>query len=218
MQESFGFASNDIAAWSSRLITWHGDPLPVPRRTPLGQLVKSIISGRTYDAVSAGAYGALAECFPDLGAIADAPATRVQALIADVTFPEAKAAHLIRAMGMIRAARPDCRLEFLGAMPMADALAWLERLPGVARKVAASTLNASTLNRPVLIVDSHVLRVLSRLGFVDRQADFQDASESATAAMPTWNGDDFLRFHILMKRLGQTVCVAGQKFATQIGQ
>ena len=82
----------------------------------------------------------------------------------------------------------------------------LECLPGVARKVSASTLNASTLRRPVMIVDTHVLRVLQRLGFVPMTADYRAGSEAVAAAMPNWTGDDFLGFHIALKHLGQTVC------------
>jgi len=52
-------------------------------------------------------------------------------------------------------------------------------LPGVGRKVAAPALNASTLAMPVLIVDSHVLRVFERLGFVARGAGTQLASVGA---------------------------------------
>ena len=206
MQWALGFESADMAAWSARLLAAFGDPLPVGRRIPLGQLVKSIISSRTRDAVSTAAYDRLAITYPRLGLIADAPPRRVLRLIAPVTFAEDKAANLIAAMRRIGAQRPDHDLAFLGSMPLGDALAWLEVLPGVARKVAASTLNASTLDRPVFIVDTHVLRVLARLGFIDQRTDYRGASEAVTAAMPRWKGSDFLRFHILMKRLGQTFC------------
>lgn len=107
---------------------------------------------------------------------------------------------------MIEASDGGFALDHLATRPLADALAWLERLPGVARKVAAATLNASTLGRPVMIVDTHVLRVLRRLGFVRPTADYRAASETVTAAMPRWGGDNFLAFHIALKRLGQGVC------------
>ena len=206
MQASFGFASGDVLGWSACLIAWGGDPLPIARRSPLGQLVKSIISSRTYDAVSAAAYAALARDASPLACIADMPVQHVLRLIAAVNHPEIKAEYLVNAMRKIRAERPDTCLDFLAGITLDRALLWLERLPGVGRKVAASTLNASTLNLPVFIVDTHVLRVLSRLGFVDSHADYRAASEAVTAAMPRWSGDDFLRLHILIKRLGQLVC------------
>ena len=134
------------------------------------------------------------------------PIAQVLRQISRVTYAEIKAHHVVHAMRQVRAERPDAYLDFLAAMPLEAALLWLERLPGVQRKVAASTLNSSTLNLPVFIVDTHVLRVLSRLGFVDGHADYRGASEALTAAIPSWGGDDFLRLHILVKRLGQRVC------------
>jgi len=74
----------------------------------------------------------------------------------------------------------------------------------VGRKVSASTLNASTLARPVFIVDSHVLRILQRLRFT--AGDGRAASEQVTGAVPGWSADDLLFFHDDMKRLGQTHC------------
>ncbi len=206
MQWLLGLERGDLARWSRCLVRAWGDPLPVARRPPLGQLVKSIISGRTRDAVSAAGYDRLLAIFPDLGALAAEPVGRVERLIEGVTFAGDKAGYLVAAMRRIGAERPGHDLGFLAEPPLGEAVAWLERLPGVARKVAAATLNASTLDRPILIVDTHVLRVLARLGFVDGRAGYRAASEAVTAAMPDWTGADFLRFHILLKRLGQRLC------------
>ncbi len=127
-------------------------------------------------------------------------------IIADVNHAEAKAAHLAETMGRIGCERPDFDLDFLGSLPLDAAVAWLERLRGVGRKVAASTLNASRLNRPIFIADTHIVRVLQRLHFIDRHGDYRIASEQVTAGAPDWSGDDFLEFHRMTKRLGQRVC------------
>lgn len=207
MQEMFDFAAADLRRWLALLIAWTGDPLPIRRRTPLGQLVKSIISGRTRDAVSGAAYDRLAARYRSPGALAREAPEAIERIIADVTFAADKAAYLVGAMRMIAAApRADRDLAFLARLPVRDALGWLERLPGVARKVSASTLNASTLGLPVFIVDTHVLRVLARLRFVRPQADYRAGSEAVTAAASRWPADDLLRLHILTKRLGQTIC------------
>ncbi|MES2443623.1 MAG: endonuclease [Pseudomonadota bacterium] len=206
MQERFGFCGRDeIGRWREALAPLT-DVEALPRRRPIGQLVKSMISGRTRDPVSLLAYRRLGARYGSAARIAAAAAGAVEAMIADVTFAEAKAQWLVAALQRIGRERPDYRLDFLGDLPLEDALAWLERLPGVGRKVAASTLNASTLDRPVFIVDSHVLRVLRRLGFIAANAEARDASEAVTAAMGDWSGSDFLRFHIAAKRLGQRLC------------
>lgn len=205
MQGAFGFRSEGIARWFIALGCGHATP-PVRPRSALGQLIKSMMSGRTRDVVSKAAYDALIGRYPTPRLLARAPAAAIEAVIAPVTFAADKAAHIADALTVIGRERPDFDLAFLATLPLADALAWLERLPGVARKVSASTLNAGTPAMPVLIVDTHVLRVLQRLGCIGRAADYRAASEAVTAAMPDWSGDDFLLFHIACKRLGQWIC------------
>lgn len=205
MQASFGFRSGEIARWFVALGCADARP-PLRPRSALGQLIKSMLSGRTRDAVSKAAYDALIACYPTPRLLADTSTAEIEAVVAPVTFAADKAANIAGALAIVGRERPDFDLQFLATLPLADALAWLERLPGVARKVSASTLNAGTPAMPVLIVDTHVLRVLQRLGFVGHAADYRVASEAVTAAMPDWSGDDFLLFHIALKRLGQTTC------------
>lgn len=202
MQPAFDFARSDLSGWLRQLKAAGGDPLPVPRRTPLGQLIKSMLSARTRDAVSKAAYDTLVARYPSPQLLARASAAAIERVVAPVTFAEDKAANVAAALARIGRERPDFDLAFLAERPLVAALAWLERLPGVARKVSASCLNASTLAMPVMIVDTHVLRALQRLRFVGPAADFLAASKAVTAAMPDWSGDDFLAFHILVKRLG----------------
>ncbi|MEH3045876.1 endonuclease III domain-containing protein [Sphingomonas adhaesiva] len=203
MQESFSFSRPDLDRWRELL---GPVALPAQRRTAIGQLVKSSISARTRDAVSLSAYRALGRRYPSAAALAQAGAGEVARVIAAVTFADAKATHLVAALRQIAREDGGFDLSHLAHRPLGEALAWLERLPGVARKVAASTLNASRLGRPVMIVDTHVLRVLQRLEVVGASVNYRIASEAVTGAMPAWRGDDFLGFHVALKRLGQEVC------------
>jgi len=206
MQESFGFGAGEIEHWRQQLTPRFGHLVDVPRRTPLGQLVKSLISSRTRDAVSLAAFHRLLVRWPRAQDLATAPPPEVEREIALVTFADVKAEHLVETLRMIAAERPDFDLGFLGAMRVEDALAWLERHPGVGRKVAAATLNASTLKRPVFIVDSHVFRVLQRVGFVGTKATARTASELVTASAASIGADGLLELFAQMKRLGQTIC------------
>lgn len=178
----------------------------LPRRRPIGQLVKSLISSRTRDAVSLAAYRRLGRRWPNAAQLATAAPAAIESVIADVTFAEKKAEYLPAALRMIERERPDFALDFLERWPIEDALAWLERLPGVGRKVAAATLNASTLRCRVFIVDSHVHRVLQRLGFIGMRATPRTASERMTDAARMLDADGLLALFAHMKLLGQTIC------------
>lgn len=204
---AFGFGAVEEMAWvRDQLRSRFGRPHPIPARTPLGQLVKSSISGRTRDEISWNAYLRLIESYPEWSDLACAPPEDVEAIISDVTFANAKARHLYEALHLIAASRPDFDLSFLGRLSVARALAWLERLPGVGRKVAASTLNFSTLRMPAFVIDTHVLRILRRFGFVPSTADPRAAYDTTMAALDDWSAADLAEFHILVKRLGQHIC------------
>lgn len=209
MQTSFSFGATEDMEWvRDRLRSCFGHPEPIFVRTPTGQLVKSLISGRTRDEVSLGSYQRLVESYPHWSGIVQAEAADVEVAISDVTFPDVKARHLCDALAAIAACRPDFDLTFLGSLSVVRALAWLERLPGVGRKVAASTLNFSTLRMPAFVVDTHILRILRRFGFVRSRADARTGYDRTMAILPDWSAVDLAELHVLMKRLGQTVCRA----------
>lgn len=206
MQWELGFLAPDIRLWRKTLAPLLKGAELLPRRRPVGQLVKSMISGRTRDPVSQAAYDRLVCAYPRPAALAEAAPAQIERAIGAVTFAAEKAVHVAAALRMLRDGPQGFRLEMLAERPLASALGFLEALPGVGRKVAASTLNASTLSLPVFIVDTHVWRVLRRLGAIGPTATPRDASETITAAMPCWTGQDFLDFHVLTKRLGQLFC------------
>lgn len=97
---------------------------------------------------------ALFEAYPDPASLAAAEAEDVFPFIRSISYPNAKAAHLV---GMARKVTE----EFGGEIP-SDTGA-LMSLPGVGRKTA--NVIASVLwGEPVIAVDTHVFRVSHRLG------------------------------------------------------
>ncbi len=136
MQMAFGFGAVEDVTWvRDRLRRAFGHVGEIPLRTPIGQLVKSSISGRTRDEVSLAAYGRLVSTYHQWSDLAAAPTAQIEAVIGDVTFPEVKAQHLRDALRAISHCRPDVALAFLAGLNVANALAWLERLPGEGRTV-----------------------------------------------------------------------------------
>lgn len=202
----FDFDSGEFASWRALLGLRFGRLIDPPRRKPVGQLVRSMIGGRTRDEVALRAYRRLGRRWPRAADLALAAPRAVEQAIFDVTFADAKARHLPEALGMIGADFPGFALERLATMPVEEARTLLERYPGVGQKAAASTLNASTLRRPIFIVDSHVHRVMTRLGIISPKASPRFASELVTASGQALGADGLLELFAQMKMLGQELC------------
>ncbi len=92
--------------------------------------------------------------YPDPGSLAAASFEDVLALIRSVSYPNSKARHLIEMARMLVT-------EFHSVIP--SDIDSLMSLPGVGRKTA-NVVASILYNKPVIAVDTHVLRVSNRLG------------------------------------------------------
>lgn len=190
-----------------RLLQRFGRQGPYLRLDPVSQLVLGLLGGRTRGEVSQAAFERLVLSFEDWAAVRDAPLAQVHRLMSAVTFAEDKAPRLKQALAAITASDDRPRLDRLMRLTVAESLFRLERLPGVGRKVAAATLNFSTLAKPALVIDTHHLRVLRRLGLVGRCTDFRQAYDIVMPLLPSsWDAAEICQHHVLFKRLGQDVC------------
>ena len=166
-----------------------------------------IVGGRTRGEVSKDAFEALLARFGSWEAVRDAPVAEIYEAIAVVTFAELKAPRLKAALQAVTRDRGRLTLDILDGLTVDEALAWLERLPGVGRKVAAATLNFSTLRKAALVIDTHQLRVLRRLALVGPYADLAQAFDLIMPIVPNaWTAHDMDEHYQLMKTLGQTLC------------
>ncbi len=196
-----------LAQIHKRLQRHFGSQGPFLQLDPVSQLVMGLIGGKTYGDVSKAAFERLLKRFCSWEALRDAPVPSIEAAIGGVTFSDVKARRLRDALRMITKDRGALTLDHLDEMSVDDALVWLERLPGVGRKVAAVTLNFSTLRKPALVIDTHHLRVLRRLRFVGERGNFVQAYDSIMPLLPSdWRAADFDEHHCLIKTLGQSIC------------
>ena len=209
MQLSLGFdAYNPLPAVYERLSSAFGSFRDGPRLSPLDQLIKAMISARTYDEISWPAFLRLKAKFQPWESLLEATPAQIEATLAPVTHADMKAAWLLEALGRILALKGSLSLDFL-AQPTADeAAAWMRKhLPGVGAKVAAEALNFSTLRRRAMVVDTHVWRVVRRIGLAPANAEPDAVQAGIMEAAPGgWNDEDFFDLHWLLKRLGQTLC------------
>lgn len=177
------------------------------RRDPVWTLVQGVIGARTKTAASNFATDRLLAEYGSWEKVAEAPLADLMERLATQTMPDVAAGHLKACLIELVRRQGSADLSHLADMPTDEAMAWLETLPGVARKVAASVTNTSTLARRTMVIDSHHRRVVQRMGLVPRRADTTRAYDALMPVLPEeWAPADLDEHHLLVKRLGQTSC------------
>ena len=99
--------------------------------------------------------------YPDAPAMAQAEADDVLQYISSVSYPNAKAKHLVEMARMVMS-------DFAGEVP--QTMDDLQKLPGVGRKTA-NVIQAVAYGKGAMPVDTHVFRVSHRLGLVSEKAN-----------------------------------------------
>ena len=176
-------------------------------REPEWVLVQGVIGARTKSPVSNAATDRLLTRYGSWEAVAEAPVQELQAGLSTQTYPNIAAERLKASLTALIEQRGAVDLSHLAETETGEAMDWLERLPGIGRKIAAGIMNASTLDRRTIVLDSHHTRILQRMGLVPPKATTTRAFDAIMPAMPDdWSGADFDEHHLLMKKLGQTWC------------
>lgn len=132
--------------------------------------------------------------YPTPEALAGADFEDVLGLISSISYPRAKARHLIDAARKLRD-------DFGSEIPSDRDL--LMQLPGVGRKTAA-VVAAIVYSRPVIAVDTHVFRVAGRIGLSDG-GTVEKVERDLTANIPPEQRPDAHHYLLLH---GRYVCTA----------
>ena len=93
-------------------------------------------------------------------------------------------------------------LEFLHTAPLIEALEFLEGLAGIG-PLSARLVMLFGVGRPVLPVNTGLLRVAIRVGMLPPQSSADRAHELLPAMLPS---DDLYAFHLNMVRLARDNC------------
>lgn len=209
MQLSFDLEPPILPQVRERLLALFGPQPPMRRLDPLSQMIKSIISARTHDPVSRAVFVELQKAFPDWDRLGDAPPAEIEKILAPTTFADQKARQLPVLIRVLRTRPHGLDLSFLSDHTVEDAMNWLQQLPGIGPRNAAATLNFSTLAMRAFVVDTHLHRVLKRLGLANRKSDPQEAYGRIMSMIPAdWDAEALYELHWLFKGLGQDTCTA----------
>jgi endonuclease III len=178
----------------------YGRPVLRPHRAPLDELVLTVLSQNTNDRNRDVAYARLRERFSGWDEVRDAGVAEIEEAIRPGGLAPTKA---VRIQEILRAVGDD-DLAWLETAPVEEGREYLCALPGVGRKTAACVLLFS-YGRPDIPVDTHVMRVGTRLGLFRPGASFEEAhDEILRLADP----EDAYEIHVLLIRHGRRICTA----------
>jgi endonuclease-3 len=188
----------------SLLLEEYGHHQWQPHRDATSELVRTILSQNTSDVNSNRAFARLQERYPTWTELLQGDEEDIVEAIEPGGLGRIKAPRIKKALQAILEERGEIDLDFLRDMELDDAKSWLISLKGVGPKTAACVLLFS-LGRPVLPVDTHVLRVSQRLGLLAPRASAEKAHEILGDTLPD---EAIYDFHVNMVTHGRRVCHA----------
>jgi len=173
-------------------------------KDPVSELIKTILSQNTSDVTSFRAFDNLKKRFRDWESLRKAKISAIRREIKIAGLSNIKAPRIKDALDEIVRRRGSLDLGFLDKLDTREGYAFLRSIKGVGPKTAAIVLLFS-FDRPIMPVDTHIFRVMSRLGFIDQKISREKAQEYLTAASPKGSIKEF-HVHIIMH--GRQVCTA----------
>ena len=175
-----------------------------PRRRledPLESLIETVLSQNTSDLNSGRAYRALRTRFPSWAGMARAKPRAIESVIRGGGLARTKSRRIHRLLRLIRDRERGYDLRGWRRLDPARAAERLD-LPGVGPKTRAC-VQLFALGQAAFPVDTHVHRIVLRLGLAPRRATAAAAQERLTPAVPMGRALDL---HLNLIRLGREVC------------
>lgn len=177
------------------------------RKSPEWTMVQGLIGSRMPSEQSSAVADGLLVRLGSWDSVAVLPLDQLARELKGIRFSNEGAKRVHEVLGAIVAQHGKVDLSHLDTLGTPAAIAWLEALPGLCRKISAQVMNASTLDRPALVLDTHHLRILARIGLIGARDDTAKAYDAIRPLLPPeWNAATIDEHHMLMKELGRTQC------------
>lgn len=191
------------------ILAWFAENMPVAESelhydNPFQLLVAVMLSAQCTDKRVNMVTPALFAAYPTPKTMSQASVAEVLAYIRSVSYPNAKATHLV---GM---AQRLCEA-YGGQVP--DNIDDLQTLPGVGRKTA-NVVCAVIWNQPTMAVDTHIFRVSERLGLTTNSKSPRQTEDQLTRYIPA---DLIPKAHHWLLLHGRYVCQARTPHCNRCG-
>lgn len=186
------------------LSAFYGPVPPGERRTPMRELISTVLSHRTTHHDEELAYDRMLEAFGDWQGVQDAPTAELAHAIRTTRWPDTQAPRIQEILRRIKAEFGEYSLDALREWPVERGLTWLTDMPGIGLKTASLVL-LFNFQKPVLPVDTHVHRVAQRVGMIGPKVSVEKAHQVLLAQLPA-DATDLLNFHKHNYWLGQHIC------------
>ena len=185
LESAYGVPANKWAGWDV-----------------LDMLVSVILSQATTDANSARTYDALKDRFPTWDAVLRAREATLVETIRLGGLANQKAAVIRELLRQVKGRHGSFDLSFLRGLPPAESVAYLAGFRGVGPKTAACTL-LFACGVEAFPLDTHIFRVLRRVGLIPAKCSDRFAHEVMNRVVPAGK---FYSFHVNLIRHGRKLC------------
>lgn len=187
--------NKEINSIIDRLFKFYHPDMSLEFSNPWELLVATILSAQSRDEKVNKVTEKLFKLFPDVKAFSDAPIAHIEKAISTINYFHTKAKHIQECAVLIQK-------NFNGKVP--DSMEQLISLPGVARKTANVVLNGAFHKSVGIVVDTHVLRLANRLGFIHTM-DRDKAEQELMNCIPK---KDWVAISLLLIHHGRSQCTA----------
>ena len=188
----------------SRLADVHGEHPWHRRHDPVSELVTTLLSHSTTDANQFAAFDELRRRFPTWDRVRAAPPEEVMDAVRVAGMPSQKGPRVQRALDIVAEDGRGADLEWLGEVPLREAMDFLVAIPGVGPKTAGCVL-CFCFDAHVCPADTHVHRIALRTHMVPPKTDAIATQEKLTRALAPGTA---YPAHMRLIAHGRTICTA----------
>jgi endonuclease III len=182
----------------------YGIPQREGTRDPLDILVETILSQNTNDRNRDNAYQRLKTRFPHWEDVLGAKTNSIVSAIRPGGLAEQKARRIREILQWIKKREGELSLSFTKKMDSDE----IKKMIGALKGIGPKTLHCLLLfglGREAFPVDTHILRIGKRLGFIPEGMDAEKAHSWMAPLIPK---EKSLSLHLNLIRFGRTVCKA----------